>query len=155
MTALLLLPLILPFLAPMPARRTLDLLAPATALWVLTASALALAGACVAALGALVLTGLLKLPAFAALGELVHPLRTPSDYIVLPIAVAATGGLTLSVWTLARSAFRLCPAGPTASSSPPPCCAVWDLPSVRPSSPMSAPTTGRATITSWPPPHSC
>ncbi|MEU7100553.1 M48 family metalloprotease [Streptomyces longwoodensis] len=106
MTALLLLPLILPFLAPKLARRTLDRLAPATALWVLTASALALAGACIAALGALVLTGLLKLPAFAGLGELVHPLRTPSDYVVLPAAMAATGVLTLSVWTLARSAFR-------------------------------------------------
>ncbi|KPI32723.1 peptidase M48 Ste24p [Actinobacteria bacterium OV320] len=106
MTALLLLPLILPFLAPMPARRTLGRLAPATALWVLTASALALAGACVAALGALVLTGLLKLPAFAALGELNHPLRTPSDYLVLPAAMVATGVLTLSAWTLARSTFR-------------------------------------------------
>lgn len=106
MTPLLLLPLILPFLAPTPARRTLDRLAPATALWVLTASTLALAGACVAALGALVLRGLLTLPAFAGLGELVHPLRTPSDYVVLPAAMAATGVLTLSVWTLARSAFR-------------------------------------------------
>ncbi|NEC92632.1 M56 family metallopeptidase [Streptomyces sp. SID12501] len=106
MTALLLVPLILPFLAPMLARRTLDRLAPATALWILTASALVLAGACVAALGALVLTGLLKLPALAALGELVHPLRTPSDYLVLPAAVAATGVLTLSALTLARSAFR-------------------------------------------------
>ena len=106
MTALLLVPLILPFLAPMPARRTLDRLAPATALWILTATTLALAGACVAALGALVLTGLLKLPAFASLGELVHPLRTPSDHLVLPAAVAATGVLTLSALTLARSAFR-------------------------------------------------
>ncbi|WP_030669567.1 M56 family metallopeptidase [Streptomyces cellulosae] len=106
MTAVLLLPLILPFLAPPLARRTLDRLAPATALWVLTASVLALAGACVAALGALVLTGLLKVPALAALGELVHPLRTPSDHLVLPAAAAATGVLTLSTWTLARSALR-------------------------------------------------
>ncbi|MBP5868708.1 M56 family metallopeptidase [Streptomyces sp. LBUM 1478] len=106
MTALLLVPLLLPFLAPTLARRTLDRLAPATALWVLTASALALAGACVAALGALVLTGLLKLPALATLGELVHPLHTPADYLVLPAAVAATGVLALSALTLARSAFR-------------------------------------------------
>ncbi|MDH6627455.1 Zn-dependent protease with chaperone function [Streptomyces sp. LBL] len=106
MTVLLLVPLILPFLAPPLARRTLDRLAPATALPVLTASALALAGACVAALGALVLTGLLTLPAFAVLGELIHPLRTPSDYLVLPAAMAATGVLTLSAWTLVRSALR-------------------------------------------------
>ncbi|NEA66616.1 M56 family metallopeptidase [Streptomyces sp. SID12488] len=106
MTALLLVPLLLPFLAPTLARRTLGRLAPATALWILTASALALAGTCVAALGALVLTGLLELPALASLGELVHPLRTPSDYFVLPVAAAATGVLTLSALTLARSAFR-------------------------------------------------
>ncbi|MFJ8935051.1 M56 family metallopeptidase [Streptomyces sp. NPDC102365] len=106
MTALLLVPLILPFLAPMPARRTLDRLVPATALWVLTASALALAGACVAALGSLVLIGLLKFPVFAALGELVHPLRSPSDLLVLPAAAAATGVLALSAWTVVCSVFR-------------------------------------------------
>ncbi|MCX4856129.1 M48 family metalloprotease [Streptomyces canus] len=106
MTPLLLVPLILPFLVPRPARRILDRLAPATALWVLTASVLALAGACVAALGALVLTGLLKVPAFASLGELIHPLRTPSDQLVLPLAAAATGVLILSLLTLTRSAFR-------------------------------------------------
>ncbi|GAA3124515.1 M48 family metalloprotease [Streptomyces rameus] len=106
MTALLLLPLVLPFLAPALGRRALDRLAPAVALWALTASALTLAGTCVAALGALVLTGLLKLPALAALGELIHPLRTPFGHLVVPAATAATGVLTLSVWTLARSAFR-------------------------------------------------
>ncbi|OIJ63957.1 M48 family metalloprotease [Streptomyces mangrovisoli] len=106
MTALLLLPLILPFLAPPLARRTLARLAPVGALRVLTASALALAGACVAALGALVLTGLLKIPALAALGELVHPLHTPSDYLVLPAAAAATGVLALGALTLARTALR-------------------------------------------------
>ncbi|MFG2279774.1 M48 family metalloprotease [Streptomyces asoensis] len=106
MTALLLVPLVLPFLAPALSRRTLDRLAPATALWIVTASVLALAGACVAALGALVLTGLLQIPALAALGELVHPLRTPSDLVVVPVAAAATGVLTLSAWTLVRSALR-------------------------------------------------
>ncbi|QEU90859.1 M48 family metalloprotease [Streptomyces kanamyceticus] len=106
MIAVLLVPLALTFLAPPLARRTLDRFAPVVALRVLTASALALAGACVAALGALVLTGLLKVPAFAALGDLVHPLRTSSDYVVLPLAVAATGVLTLSVLTLLRSAVR-------------------------------------------------
>jgi len=106
MTPLLLLPLFLPFLAPWSARRTLDRLPPATALRVLTVSVLALAGACVGALGALVLTGLLKFPAFASLGELIHPLRTPSDRLVLPLAAVATGVLTLSLLTLARSASR-------------------------------------------------
>ncbi|MFI1508027.1 M48 family metalloprotease [Streptomyces sp. NPDC020597] len=106
MTTLLLIPLLLPFVMPLLAGRALDRLAPVTALWALTAAALVLAGACVAALGSLVLTGLLKLPAFAALGELVHPLRTPSDHLVLPVAAIATGLLTMGIWTLARSALR-------------------------------------------------
>ncbi|MGQ4360581.1 M48 family metalloprotease [Streptomyces sp. SAS_272] len=106
MTALLLLPLLLPFAAPPLARRALARLDPVAALWALTVSALMLAGACAAALGALVLTGLLKLPVFAAFGELVHPLRTPSDVFVLPAAALATGALTVGVCTLGRSALR-------------------------------------------------
>ncbi|MFF7073801.1 M56 family metallopeptidase [Streptomyces pseudovenezuelae] len=106
MTTLLLIPLLLPCAMPLLARRALDRLAPVTALWTLTAAALVLAGACVAALGSLVLTGLLKLPAFASLGELVHPLRTPSGYLVLPVAAIATGLLTIGAGTLARSALR-------------------------------------------------
>ncbi|MDQ0933279.1 M48 family metalloprotease [Streptomyces turgidiscabies] len=106
MTVLLLIPLLLPFVMPLLARRALDRLAPVTALWALTAAALVLAGACVAALGALVLTGLLRLPAFAALGELVRPLRTPSGYLVLPAAAVATGVLTIGAWTLTHSVLR-------------------------------------------------
>ncbi|MEU5093546.1 M48 family metalloprotease [Streptomyces sp. NPDC020996] len=106
MIALLLAPLLLPFALPALARRALARLTPATALWALTACALVCSGACVAALGALVLIGLLKLSVFAALGSLIHPLRTPSDLLVLPAAALATGALTLGAWTLARSAVR-------------------------------------------------
>jgi Zn-dependent protease with chaperone function len=107
MTALLLLvPLLVPFAVWPPARRCLHRLPPTAALWALTLAALVLAGASVAALGALVLTGLLKLPFFAGLGELIHPLATPSDLVVLPAAAAATGALTLGALTLARSALR-------------------------------------------------
>ncbi|MFF4346979.1 M48 family metalloprotease [Streptomyces sp. NPDC001530] len=106
MTALLLIPLLVPFAVPPLARRCLDRLAPVTALWALTLAAVVLAGASVAALGALVLTGLLKLPVFAGLGDLVHPLRTASDLVVLPSAAAATGALTVGAWTLGRSALR-------------------------------------------------
>ncbi|MBT2420787.1 M48 family metalloprotease [Streptomyces sp. ISL-22] len=106
MTVLLLVaPLLLPFAVRPLAGRTLDRLAPVTALWTLTFTAVALAGASVSALGALVLTGLLKLPLFAALGELVHPLHAPPDTLVLPAAAAATGVLTVSAWTLLRSAL--------------------------------------------------
>ncbi|MEW2087049.1 M48 family metalloprotease [Streptomyces sp. NPDC005283] len=106
MIALLLIPLLLPFTLPTLARRALAHLDPVTALRALTACALTCAGACVSALGALVLTGLLKLSLFAALGDLIHPLRTPSDLLVLPAAALATGALTLGTWTLSRSAVR-------------------------------------------------
>lgn len=69
----LLVPLLLPFALPRLARRCLDRLAPVAALWALTLTVLVLAGASVAALGALLLTGLLKLPVLAGLGDLVHP----------------------------------------------------------------------------------
>lgn len=106
MIFLLLIPLLVPFALGPLARRCLDRLAPVTALWSVTLALVVLAGASVASLGALVLTGLLKLPFLAGLGDLVHPLRTASDFIVLPAAAAATGALTLGVWTVARSALR-------------------------------------------------
>ncbi|MGI5336001.1 M48 family metalloprotease [Streptomyces sp. CA-181903] len=106
MTTLLLLPLLLPFLTPAPAERTARRLAPASAVWVLTLAALALAGGSVIALGALALTGLLKLPLFASLGELVHPLRTPWDAVAVPSAAAAAGLIAVGAWALARHTVR-------------------------------------------------
>ncbi|MFF9815374.1 M48 family metalloprotease [Streptomyces sp. NPDC014006] len=104
--ALLLIPLFLPWAAPAPARRILDRCAPVPALWTLTVSALLLAAGTVAALGTLALTGLLAIPAFAALGELVHPLHTPSARLVLPLAALATGLLTLAALALVRTVLR-------------------------------------------------
>ncbi|WP_020119301.1 M48 family metalloprotease [Streptomyces canus] len=104
--ALLLVPLFLPFAVRPPAGRAVDRLGPVAALWTLTLNALVLACASVSALGALVLTGLLKLPLFAAFGELVRPLPTPPDTLVLPVAAAATGFLTVTAWALLRSAVR-------------------------------------------------
>ncbi|MET8585629.1 M48 family metalloprotease [Streptomyces collinus] len=106
MTALLLLPLLLPFALPALARRAMDRLAPVAALWAVTGCAVVLAGCSLAALGAFVLTGLLKLPVFAALGELVHPLRTASDLVVLPAAATSVGALAVCGWTLVRSVLR-------------------------------------------------
>ncbi|WP_346656970.1 hypothetical protein [Streptomyces sp. F001] len=96
MIALLLIPLLLPCLTPPLARRVLERCPPVAGLWTLTVSALLLAAGTVAALGTLALTGLLKMPAFAALGELVHPLRTPSERLVLPLAALAAGLLALA-----------------------------------------------------------
>jgi len=104
--ALLLLPLLVPCAAPPLARRVLDRCPPVLALWTLTASALLLAGGTVASLCTLALTGLLRIPAFAALGDLVHPLRTPSVLLVLPLAAVATGLLTVGALALGRSVVR-------------------------------------------------
>lgn len=106
MTALLILPLLVPFALPALARRALDRLAPGAALWAVTASAVALALCSLAALGAFVLTGLLKLPFFASLGELIRPLHTASDRFVLPLAALSVGGLAVTGWTLVRSVSR-------------------------------------------------
>ncbi|MDO0929142.1 M48 family metalloprotease [Streptomyces sp. TG1A-8] len=106
MTALLLLPLLLPCALPALARRAVGRLAPVAALWTVTCCAVALAGCSLAALGAFVLTGLLKLPVFAALGELVHPLRTASDLFVLPSAATSVGALAVCGWSLVRSVLH-------------------------------------------------
>ncbi|KOV64184.1 M56 family metallopeptidase [Streptomyces sp. MMG1121] len=106
MTALLLLPLLLPFALPALARRALDRFAPVAALWAVTVCAVVLAGCSLAALGAFVLIGLLKLPLFAALGELVRPLHTASDLVVLPAAATSVGVLAVCGWTLVRSALH-------------------------------------------------
>lgn len=106
MTALLLLPLLLPLAAPALARRTLDRLAPVAALWVITVCALVLAGCSLAALGLCVVTGLLKLPLFAALGELVHPLPTAPDLVVLPAAAVSVGALAVCAGTFGRAALK-------------------------------------------------
>ncbi|GAB7064678.1 M48 family metalloprotease [Streptomyces mexicanus] len=106
MTALLFLTLLLPCAVPPAARRAVDRLAPVTALWLITVSVVVPAGCSLAALGALVLTGLLKLPAFAALGELVHPLRTASDLVVVPSAAVSVGALAVCAVTLGRAALR-------------------------------------------------
>ncbi|MFG3019560.1 M56 family metallopeptidase [Streptomyces sp. NPDC048254] len=106
MTALLILPLLVPFVLPALSRRALDRLAPTAALWVITASAVALAGCTLAALGAFVLTGLFELPFFAALGELVRPLHAVSDRYVLPLAALSAGALAVCAWTGTRSVLR-------------------------------------------------
>ncbi|MFD5638384.1 MULTISPECIES: M48 family metalloprotease [unclassified Streptomyces] len=113
---LLLVPLLVPFALGPLARRCLDRFGPVAALWSVTLALVVLAGASVAALGALVLTGLLKVPLLAGLGDLVHPLRTASDLVVLPAAAAATGVLTVGAWTVVRSALRQVRAFRTARS---------------------------------------
>ncbi|MFF3906195.1 M48 family metalloprotease [Streptomyces sp. NPDC001848] len=106
MTFLLLLPLTLPFAMPPLARRALDRLAPRAALWVVTCCTVVLACCSLTALGAFVLTGLLQLPLFAALGDLVRPLRAGSDLFVVPAAAFSVGALAVCLWTLCRTVLR-------------------------------------------------
>ncbi|MEU9060965.1 M56 family metallopeptidase [Streptomyces sp. NPDC048430] len=127
MIVFLLIPLLLPFAMPALARCALARLNPVTALWALTVCALVCAGACVAALGALLLTGLLKFPLFAAAGDLIHPLRTPSTLLVLPAAALSTGVLTLGAGTLVRSALSQITALRTARADADRCPAAGDL----------------------------
>ncbi|MFJ3803900.1 M56 family metallopeptidase [Streptomyces sp. NPDC090088] len=106
MIALLILPLLVPFVLPALARRALDRLSPAAALWTVTGAAVALAGCSLAALGAFVLTGLLRLPFFASLGELIRPLRLGSDRLVLPLAAVSAGAVALGTRRLVRTVLR-------------------------------------------------
>ncbi|WP_153815227.1 M48 family metalloprotease [Streptomyces sp. SUK 48] len=106
MTALLLLPLLLPCALPPLARQALARLAPAAALWAVTGCAVVLGGCSLAALGAFVLIGLLRLPLFAAFGEFIHPLHTAPALIVVPAAATSVGALAVCCWTLARSVLR-------------------------------------------------
>ncbi|MFJ3775668.1 M56 family metallopeptidase [Streptomyces sp. NPDC090075] len=106
MIALLILPLLVPFALPALARRALDRLSPAAALWTVTGAAVALAGCSLAALGAFVLTGLLRLPFFASLGELIRPLRLGSDRLVLPLAAVSAGAVALGTRRLVRTVLR-------------------------------------------------
>ncbi|MEW2290460.1 M48 family metalloprotease [Streptomyces sp. NPDC047841] len=103
---MLLLPLLLPCAALLPAGRHLDRCSPQAALWTLTLSVLLLAAGTVTALGTLALTGLLRIPAFAVLAELVRPLPTPSSRLVLFLAALAAGLLVTAVLAVGRSVVR-------------------------------------------------
>lgn len=106
LTPLFVVPLLLPFLLAPAANRVMAWARPATALWILTAGTLALAVAGVVSLGALSLTGLLLVPAFARMGHLVHPLCTPSPPMVIGAAVLSSGTLAVGACMLALAAVR-------------------------------------------------
>ncbi|MER7705521.1 M48 family metalloprotease [Kitasatospora sp. NPDC097605] len=96
-------PLLLPFLAVLPARRLAEALPPRAAVWTLAATATVLAGGTLCSLGLLTAAGLLRLGPVAALGHLSpHWLaaRTPGT----PAAVAVPAALALAV--LAALALR-------------------------------------------------
>jgi hypothetical protein len=110
MIVLLVVPLLLPFAAPLLARGLAGRLAPHAALWALTAAVVAFGGSTVAALAGLVLTGALRLPAVARLGRMIHPMATGPVELLLPMTAAAAAALAVCAAGAARSAVRECRA---------------------------------------------
>ncbi len=106
MIALLLVPLLVPFAAPLFAHRLVRTLPPVTALWSLTVAAVVLAVSALASLGALLLPGALRLPVAARLGELVQPLAVGPGTLLGPAALLSAGALAVWVWTTSRAAVR-------------------------------------------------
>ncbi|MGW6775918.1 M56 family peptidase, partial [Streptomyces sp. NPDC055037] len=89
MTALVLIPLLMPFLAAPAARRAAAVLPPRRAALLLTAAALVLAVSASAALALLVVPGASYLPAVAVLGELAEPLAAGPPPVTIALALVA------------------------------------------------------------------
>jgi Zn-dependent protease with chaperone function len=104
--ALFIVPLLVPFAASLLAPRVVDRFEPAAALWALTVTTIVLATSSLAALGALLLPGVLRLSLFARLGELIHPLDVGPALFLYPATVLSVGALTVCAWTVSRSAAR-------------------------------------------------
>ncbi|MFE2177043.1 M48 family metalloprotease, partial [Kitasatospora sp. NPDC059462] len=96
-------PLLLPFLAVLPARRLAEALPPRAAAWTLAATAAVLAGGTLCSLGLLTAAGLLRLPPVAALGHL-SPRWLAAGTPGTPAAAALPAALALAV--LAALALR-------------------------------------------------
>lgn len=111
MIVLLLVPLLVPFAAPLFAYRVVDRLPPVAALWTLTLTSVVLATSCLASLGALLLPGALRVPVLARLGELVRPLNVAPTAVLDPAVLLGLGGLAFGALvccagTVARSVLR-------------------------------------------------
>ncbi|MBO0653720.1 M56 family metallopeptidase [Streptomyces triculaminicus] len=102
MIALLLLPLVLPWMLPPLARRAVERVRPEIALWTVTTATAALAVGVVACLGALLLPLALAIPPLAALAELIQPLQAGPRLAVLGVSVLAAGLLAVTVVTVVR-----------------------------------------------------
>ncbi|MEU6017570.1 M48 family metalloprotease [Streptomyces sp. NPDC047515] len=106
MILLLLVPVVLAFDLPPLARAAVERLNPTAALLLLTVTTVVLAGCSPAALGVLMLSGLLKVPAVAAIGALCHPFVAAPRVLMMPAAVLSLGALGVCAWNLLRSALR-------------------------------------------------
>lgn len=98
-------PLLMPLFVAPAARWLAELLAPRQAVRLLTAAALTLGGCSAAALGMLVVAGLLRLPPVAALGRLIHPVSGDGP-VTTVAAVAAAAALVCCAGALVRTVLR-------------------------------------------------
>ncbi|MBV9381327.1 MAG: M56 family metallopeptidase, partial [Streptosporangiaceae bacterium] len=100
------LPLLLPVVAAAAARPLADRLPPASATWLLAASAIALAGASSAVLGLLALTALVRIPLAAAIGHWSLHVVSSNDPTSLPVALAACVLLAVAGGIACRALWR-------------------------------------------------
>ncbi|MFJ4919530.1 M56 family metallopeptidase [Streptomyces sp. NPDC088725] len=106
MIALLVLPLLAPFVATPLAQRVVGRLDSAAALWTLTVTTLVLALSSLAALGTLLIAGALKASAPAKLGQLIHPLSVGPAAVIYPATALSVGMLVACAATVSHSALR-------------------------------------------------
>ena len=100
------LPLVLPLLAAVSARRLAEWLPPRTATWLLTGSAVALAAASGAVLGFLALAATLRIPLVAAVGDLSLHAVSRHDPSSLPLGLVAGALLAVAAAAAGRAAWR-------------------------------------------------
>jgi Zn-dependent protease with chaperone function len=100
------LPLILPLLAAVSARRLAEWLPPRSATWLLTGSAVVLAAAGSAVLGLLALAATIRIPLVAAVGDLSLHAVSRNDHSPLPLGLAAGALLAAAAAAAARAAWR-------------------------------------------------
>ena len=100
------LPLVLPLLAAVSARRLAEWLPPRTATWLLTGSAVVLAAASGAALGFLALAATLRIPLVAAVGDLSMHAVSRDDPSSLPLGLAAGALLAAAAAAAVHAAWR-------------------------------------------------
>ena len=101
------LPLVLPAVVALTARPVAARLAPGLATWLLTVSSVLLAAASGAALGVLVLAGVLQVPQVAAVGHLsLRAFRDADPAASVPLAVVAGLALAAAAAAALRAAWR-------------------------------------------------
>ncbi len=99
-------PFLVPFLAAPAARLLADALGPRAAAWVLSVTTVTLAAATAASLGLLAASGLLRIPAVAAVGHLSLPWISHASPTAVVLATLAAVALVTAGGLAARTAYQ-------------------------------------------------